>query len=347
IQEWSGLPWGQRLFETLVVFQNYPGAERQEQEPELEIRSGFSTLETEFPLTLVANPGSRLGLGISYQRRRCAAGAAGRMLSHLATLLCGLAGGPERRLEDLLLLGQAEIRQVLAEGPSEPLPETRTSCVPPRDALELELVHLWEELFELRPLGIRDNFFELGGHSVLAVRLMARLRSRFGTDLPLATLFSEGTIEHLAGVLRDRWDVLPWSPLVTIQPGGSARPLFCIHPAAGSVLLFRALAAGLGKERPVHALQPLGERRGQRPLSRVEDIAAFYLAAIRQVQPCGPYLLAGWSFGGYVAFEMARQISDSGEQVDLLAMLDTAVWPRGAEPDDSEHLWTFVKNHLP
>ncbi|HKH46949.1 MAG TPA: amino acid adenylation domain-containing protein [Thermoanaerobaculia bacterium] len=349
IQEWSGLPWGQRLFETLVVFQNYPGAGAAGEgpEPELEVRSGFSTLETGYPVTLVASPGPRLGLEVSYLRRRFAASAVARMLSHLEVLLRGLAAGPERRLDDLLLLEAAEIRQMAADGASASLPATRTPYVPPRDTVELELVHLWEELFERRPLGIRDRFFELGGHSVLAVRLMARLRSRFGTDLPLATLFTEGTVEHLARVLRNHQESFPWSPLVTIQPGESARPLFCIHPAAGSVLQYRDLAAGLGRDRPIYGLQPLGERRDQQPLSRVEDMAAFYLKAIRQVQPRGPYLLAGWSFGGYVAFEMARQLVDAGEQVDLLAMLDTGIWPRGAEPDDSEHLRAFVTNHMP
>jgi len=104
---------------------------------------------------------------------------------------------------------------------------------------------------------------------------------------------------------------------------------------------------GLGRDRPVYALQPLGERPGQQPLSRVEDMAALYLKAIQQVQPCGPYLLAGWSFGGYVAFEMARQLAGLGEQVDLLAMLDTGVGSRMEEPDPEEHLLLFVKDRLP
>ncbi len=192
------------------------------------------------------------------------------------------------------------------------------------DVLEIQLAALWETVFGLRPIAATDDFFELGGTSVLAIALMTRIREQFGHDLPLSVLLSATTPRELAARLRERKDLAAWSPLVAIKPGGSRRPFFCVHPAGGNVLSFADLARHFDPERPFYALQAVGLDGTREPLTSVEDMAACYLDEIRQLQPQGPYLLGGFSFGGFVAFEMARQLCERGQQVALLALLD--VW---------------------
>jgi amino acid adenylation domain-containing protein len=195
--------------------------------------------------------------------------------------------------------------------------------VAPRDPLELQLTKIWEDVLNVRPIGIRDTFFDLGGHSLLAVKLFDRIAKATGQTLPLATLFQCPTIEHLAGALRERNWSPAWQSLIPVQPGGSKPPLFLVPPAAGSVLRFAELAKHLGQDQPVYGLEPLGHDDRHRPLDRVEDMASWYLKEIRELQPTGPYRLAGICFGGLVAWEMALQLRQQGEDVSLVAMLDT------------------------
>ncbi|WP_310463067.1 non-ribosomal peptide synthetase/type I polyketide synthase [Sphaerotilus sp.] len=208
----------------------------------------------------------------------------------------------------------------------------------PRDTVELQLVQIWEDLLKVRPVGIRDPFFELGGHSLLAVRMVAQIAQVFGQRLSLTTLFHHTTIESLATVLRQRTDARPWSCRVPIQPAGQATPLFLVHPAGGNVLCYLELAQQLGTDQPVHAFQAEGLEDGQTPSTEVAEMARTYLHAMKEVQPHGPYQLAGWSFGGLVAAEMAAQLQARHESVSFLGMLD-AIAPQvirdlTPEPED-------------
>jgi thioesterase domain-containing protein len=169
---------------------------------------------------------------------------------------------------------------------------------------------------------VRDNFFELGGHSLLAVRLFALIEKRLGRKLPLSTVFQGATVERLASVLREQAKPGPRSSLVAIQPDGSKRPLFLVHPAGGHVFPYIHLAQYLGPDQPCYGLQARGLEEGQDAHTRIEDMAAYYIKALQTVQPGGPYFLGGWSMGGVVAFEMAQQLHAQGQRVALLALLD-------------------------
>jgi amino acid adenylation domain-containing protein len=214
-------------------------------------------------------------------------------------------------------------RQALSqlEGFSYQLSEA--TFIAPRDTLELQLVPIWEEVLDVRQIGVRDNFFELGGHSLLAVRLMAQIEQQLNKPMPLATLFQGATIEQLATRLRQPTDTEDWSPLVAIQPKGDKTPLFCIHPSGGHVLCYFELAQHLGTEQPFYGLQAFGMEAGQQPKTTVEEMATDYLKALQTLQKQGPYQLVGWSFGGVVAFEMARQLQAQGQSVSFLGLLDT------------------------
>jgi amino acid adenylation domain-containing protein len=216
--------------------------------------------------------------------------------------------------------------------------------VAPRDNVELQLVQMWEDLLGTNPIGVTDNFFELGGHSLTVVNLMNRIEDRFQRQLPLATLFQRGTIEQLAEVLRQQQGTIPQSSLVEIR-SGSAKPLFCVHAVGGTVLGYHKLAHLLSPDQAVYGLQARGLYGEDEPHTRIEDMAADYIEALRVVQPQGPYLLAGHSMGGVIAFEMSRQLQHLGEEVALLALMDSWAPVYIPEQDDATLLVQFAQEH--
>jgi phthiocerol/phenolphthiocerol synthesis type-I polyketide synthase E len=189
-------------------------------------------------------------------------------------------------------------------------------------------------------VGVTDDFFDLGGHSLLAVRLAARIEHELGRVLPLTVLFQHSTIEELAALLRDSGEVAA-SALVPLKTGGALPPLFLVHPAGGQILCYTGLVPHLGNDRPVYALQDVAPPDAKRSLS---GLAAAYLREVQNVQPAGPYHLAGWSFGGRVAFEMARQLREAGQEIAFLGMLDTGLVtpPAEVEKDDAALLLEVV-----
>ena len=183
----------------------------------------------------------------------------------------------------------------------------------------------------MEDVGVRDNFFELGGHSLLAVRLFAEIAKRLGRQLPLVTLFQAPTVEGLARLLREAGGEPAWSALVPIQPGGARPPLFCVHQHTGHLFCYRDLARHLGPDQPAYGLGARGLDGIQAPWTRIEEMAAHYVQEIRALQPEGPYHLAGYCFGGAVAFEMAQQLRREGQTVALLALIE-ASWAGHAHP---------------
>jgi amino acid adenylation domain-containing protein len=228
-----------------------------------------------------------------------------------------------------------------------PMPELtnsrqKTAIAPPRTLTEEKLVQIWSVVLNLEQVGIDDNFFALGGDSFLALRLMDQVQQQFGQSLPLSTLFLSPTVEQLAKQLTKPLthpESLVWSPLVPLQPAGAKPPLFCIHPVMGVVLPYYELARQIRTDRPFYGLQPLGLDGQHPPLNSIEEMANYYIKAIQVVQPQGPYYLGGWSFGGLVAFEMARQLQQAGYEVALLALLDTLA----PIPSNQPSLWESLQ----
>ncbi len=204
-------------------------------------------------------------------------------------------------------------------------PRTRQA---PTDAAERHLLAIWESLFGRDGLSTDDDFFAMGGHSLLAVRLVDAIERTFGVRLPLDTFWFRGnTIRDIAGLLRGVGAPLRWPVLVPIRPGGTRRPLFCVHTIGGNLFHYYELAKALPDGQPVMGLNAVGVGGAEPARSRIADIAADCIAAMRSAQPAGPYRLLGFSSGGTVAYEMAQQLRAAGEQVDFLGLLDT--WAPG------------------
>jgi thioesterase domain-containing protein/NAD(P)-dependent dehydrogenase (short-subunit alcohol dehydrogenase family) len=211
-------------------------------------------------------------------------------------------------------------------------PSLRTEYVAPRNHIERELVSIWQELFNIGGLGVYDNFFELGGDSLLALSLNTRLIKTFQVSVSAHVLLESPTVAQLAALIEAllpdsemEWRSEPARPsvLVELQAGGYKTPVFLIHPGGGGVFNYRDLALALGPDQPVYGIQARGLDGREEPLTSVHQMAAHYIEAIQSVQPAGPYLLAGASFGGIVAYEMAQQLQERGEEVDLLALFDS------------------------
>jgi len=236
-------------------------------------------------------------------------------------------------LEELPLTANGKIDRKKLPMLSDARQSLEESFVAPRDVMELQLVQIWERLLGIHPIGVTDNFFDLGGHSLLAVSLMTGIRNVMGRQLPLSALFQGGTIERLASILRREASSISWPCLVELQASGSQSPLYFVPPAGGNALCYLDLVRCLGADRPFYGFQTPG-LYGERALyTRIEDLAAHYIEAMRTIQPEGPYILGGWSVGGIIAYEMAQQLNAQNQRVSQLLLLDS-----GARTHRKEHI---------
>lgn len=219
---------------------------------------------------------------------------------------------PNGKIDRKALPRAGNARPVLARTPT-----------PPRDDLERDLAQLWAETLRFESIGVHDQFFDLGGDSLLALRLLAKVRQQFTSEVPAVVLFEQGTVAAMAEAIRSRSQ--PRSgPLVVLHAEGGRTPLLCVHPLGGHVFCYREMAGHLGAAgHPFYAFQAPGLDHGE-PMTSIEELAQHYVDAARQVQPHGPYLLTGWCMGGVVVYEMARRLLAAGERVGLLGIISSS-----------------------
>ncbi|MEV7615501.1 amino acid adenylation domain-containing protein [Streptomyces sp. NPDC089799] len=242
----------------------------------------------------------------------------------------------------------------------------RGAAVPPRDATEARLAALWADLLGGGPVGVHDDFFELGGHSIDALRLTGRVNAAFGAGLSVGTLLERPTVARLAELLRDGAPTAGTGhapAVVRIRPGGDLPPLVLVHPVGGQVLCYRSLAAALEPGRPVLGLTAPAPRADGRPRT-VAELAALHLDTLDalggldspdgpdgpdasdRARPAGPVHLAGWSFGGLVAQEMAARLAARGRPAASLTLLDTAHPEPDGVPEDENGLLEWFHQDL-
>jgi thioesterase domain-containing protein len=215
----------------------------------------------------------------------------------------------------------------------------------PVGEIEIGLAQIWSILLCADRVGRRDNFFALGGHSLLIIQMIERLH-QLGLQADVSAIYNAPTLEALAS------QTYPLSPLVSehviaFRSGSSRRPLFLLHETSGEVLSYEPLSRCLGDGLPIYGLR--ADRDAAEGVLTVETLADRYLSVIRRIQPEGPYRLAGWSGGGLIAYEMARQLLNTGERVEFLGMIDSRAINSTSSvelPTQERLKWVFVYHRL-
>jgi len=204
-------------------------------------------------------------------------------------------------------------------------------AAPASEGIEGTLISWWEDLLGVEKVEFDDDFFGLGGHSLVGVRLFAKIKKAWQVDLELAILFEARTVRQLAELIRKAQQPVAtaeqkvWSTLVPIQPNGLRIPLFCVHAVGGDVLFYEQLAKALGSDQPFYAFKSPLIAQAVIGETSVEELAQIYVKEMRAFYRQGPYLIGGASYGGLVAFEMAKQLRAQGAEPALLLLFDTSV----------------------
>ncbi len=219
--------------------------------------------------------------------------------------------------------------------PDEPEPQLPEPGAP-ADALEESLHEIWRRHLKRERIDPEANLFELGLNSLTAISVLSELEQELGKPVPLAILLQYPSIRELARGLKAHEEQEFFRPLVKIKPGGSKRPLFIIHGAGLNVLLFNTLKDLMDPEQPIYGIQARGMDGAQPILTSLEEIVDAYTREIKSVQPTGPYALAGFSLGGLIAFELARQLKARGDLVDFIGVFDTYA-------ESSQKSWSFTR----
>lgn len=219
----------------------------------------------------------------------------------------------------------ATLAEVIARAATSSRPELEVPFVAPVTQLHEELASMWASLLHVDRVGIRDDFAALGGSSLIAAAMLAQIDERHGVKLPMTVTLEDDTIEKLARRIVSRGEVDRASMLKKLRVGPEVhRHLFLVHDGDGETLLYMNLARRLPADVAVYGIEPDGTPRTPIRQTRIADMAQEYLQELRRVQPHGPYAVGGMCAGGVIAFEMALQLEAAGEQVEFVALLDSA-----------------------
>ncbi|MDB9520160.1 amino acid adenylation domain-containing protein [Roseofilum reptotaenium CS-1145] len=331
IHSWSEISMSSRLYDSILVFENYPV------DASIKNFSGFKIslnqnhslgAQTQSSLTILAIPGSNFKINVVYSHSKFKGSEIKKILDHFLMIFDLIIKNPEITLTEIAnAISDDQVPQVNPDHLFKEITsqDSQESFLLPRNSTERKLAKIWSDILQIEPIGIRDGFFNLGGHSLLALKLMAKIEQEFDRHLSLSTLFQAQTIEKLAICLQESTDFNSWSALVPIQTQGNQPPFFCVPGAGGNVIYLSNLACYLGEERPFYGFQSRGLDGASEPYTTVEAMARDYIGYIKAVQPEGPYYLGGHSFGALVAFEMSQQLEAQGDRVARLVILDSPV----------------------
>ena len=232
-----------------------------------------------------------------------------------------------------------------------PLPtlnKLSTNYIEPNTPLEKLICQIYSEITGSKKIGVKDNFFDLGGHSLSAIKLVSRLFSSIGKEIPVRIVFSHSSPEALANYINEEMDhKVENAKALPLNIDGNQPPLFCIHPAGGYGTVYKHLSNALGKNQPVWALQARGLEIGENPDSSISEMATNYVKSILEIQTSGPFRLLGWSIGGVIAQEMAVILEGMGQSISQLILLDSPA--KYSKTDDEPNidmiLYELIKEH--
>lgn len=216
------------------------------------------------------------------------------------------------------------------------LTRIRHEYIPPTTNEQIDLAKIWMEVLHVGKISVNDHFFDLGGNSILTLRMINKVKNHFQVSLDLRHVIEAPTLKklslkicYLKKKIRDvtMQNTISFTkkivdPIVTLQAKGNKTPLFLVHPVGGGVFYYLPLAKELGNERPIYGIQDPGIEAKDLLFHSLKEMASFYIVAIKRYQPTGPYLIGGSSFGANVAVEMARQLTDQGDKVAFIGLID-------------------------
>jgi len=199
--------------------------------------------------------------------------------------------------------------------------ESRQDSVKPLTLTECKLANLWTEVLNIKQISMNDNFFILGGHSLSLMQLLVKINKVFQTNLTVDKIFQNQTLREQSIYLESyKTHKNKPSCIVKLNECSQSQSLICLHPVGGSVICYKKLAELLKDRYSVYGIQTTTEPC----FKTLENISEYYVSQIKSIQPHGPYAILGWSTGGLLAFEMARQFNMQQDKIALLAMIDTS-----------------------
>nr|WP_274610402.1 condensation domain-containing protein [Pseudomonas sp. TH31] len=318
------------LFQVMLSLDNTPPAPLQLPGLEVEsIESAHNTTQFDLSLSLIDNT-NRISGSMQYANDLFDTSTVQNIAGLFAKVLEQLVADAQQSIGNLLDDTPALIRSANAVALPHVVEDSQAPALPyeaPQGDTEIAIATIWQDLFKLERISRHDDFFSIGGISLMAVQMTSRLRKVLGKPIAVRDLFVEPTIAGFARALDGQARPGARSNLVPIRRTGSQRPLYLVHPLGGEVQYARDLATALDPQMPIYGLAASGLVAAESPLSEVPAMAARYLTAIRQVQPQGPYRIAGWSAGGLIAYEMALQLQAGGERVEFLGIIDASARP--------------------
>jgi acetoacetyl-CoA synthetase len=184
-----------------------------------------------------------------------------------------------------------------------------------------ELSKIWQRVLKREHIGIQENFFELGGDPWLAIELFRDIERVFGRVFPPLVIYQAPTIASLAALLEAPTSP-PFPKCVLLRAGSLGPPVFITHGLGGNIMELFDFVNHLQCDHAIYGLQERGTDGLEEPCTSIEEMAHFHVETIRKLEPVGPYTLIGYSFGGLVALEMARHLTEKGGRIALLVMID-------------------------
>jgi amino acid adenylation domain-containing protein/non-ribosomal peptide synthase protein (TIGR01720 family) len=349
IQRWANI--GEALFDTLLIFENYPVGEMvlsdrwilRVSDPQMEEHNNY-------PLNIIITTGESVNIIFKYNSSFIGGDHVMRLVRHFEQAVDQFLSAANGKLGDITLL--------TATGDELPanIPDTYVSssgkltardCSAPRNAMEQALAEIWKDLLGIRQVGVYDDLFALGADSLLLIRAAAAIREVMDTDVMIGELFEHPTIAALALLMEGRQGLKQLTAnkhLLPLNRGKENRSIFLLPGQQGVSEGYEELALALQPAGLMYGIQQQGVYEGEMPQDSIPAMAARYLRWIKEVQPEGPYRLIGHSFGSYVAFEIARQLMQEDEKVEYLIILDAAAHPHRVMPEEGQERERFLQN---
>lgn len=316
ILDWGGVSLRKPLFDSLIVFANFPfgGNAQGDRSDAIELVDFQGDVTSSFPLTIIIRPGDVLELEARYDARCFEPEDASAILDRFQALIEGFVS------RDLQTLGNSLTNPDKKPGRSpKPLRQTETS-IPFTYASDSEkhLAQIWDDLVGVPAVNPEADLFSVGGHSLAIPRLLTRVHHDFGMEIDIGKMLKEPTLRYLDGLLSSELDQPTWKTLVPLRPTGSKPPLIILHHLGPGIGHVYDLAGMLSADQPVYAIQA-----GYRAVDSLEAMAGKYLEEVVSRFPSGPVQLVGAGFGGCLAYEIACQLAESGRIADRLILIDT------------------------